>query len=160
MSEGKVSADQCVKLDLRGFHRRLPRATISWHVGQLADGDVLALILDIDANTRSAIKAIRCCGAEIVTEEELGDRRLLKVRRSSILPAAQELDMRGRRCPMPVIEARRKLQAMPSGEVLKLLTDCTSAPAEVSAWAANSSDVAFIDSWRQGSDHFYLLGSH
>jgi TusA-related sulfurtransferase len=159
MSERKISVSQPLELDLSGFRRRLPRAAIAWHVGQLGVDDNLTIILDPAADSGSVVEALRSCGGEFV-RTEIGERgQLLTVRWSRVRSITRELDMRGRRCPVPVIEARRQLRGMSSGEVLKMFADCTGAPAEVDTWAANSANVALLDTWSQGPDHVFLIGS-
>ncbi len=159
MSDSKISIDQPVELDLRGFHRRLPRAAIAWHISRLSEDGTLAIIVDSDVDNESVIEALRFCGAEIVSDDVRDDGRWLNVHKGNAHSITLELDMRGRRCPIPVIEARRKLQTMSSGEVLKLFTDCTSAPAEINAWAESSAGVAFLGEWSKGPDHYFLLES-
>lgn len=159
MSERKIAESQPLELDLSGFRRRLPRAAIAWHVERLGIDDTLPIILDRAADSGSVVEALRCCGAELVSTE-VGERgQLLTVRKSRVRSITRELDMRGRRCPAPVIEARRQLRGMSSGEVLKMFSDCTGAPAEVDTWAANSANVSLLDTWRQGPDHVFLIGS-
>jgi tRNA 2-thiouridine synthesizing protein A len=147
------------ELDLRGFRRRLPRAAIAWHVGRLGPTQLLQVALDPDSDGKSLLVAIRCCGGEVVATEEGPERRRFTVRNRGLLTVTQELDMRGARCPAPVVEARRRLRRMSPGEVLRMVSDCTGTPAEVGSWAAQSVDFALLDAWHQGArDHVFLLG--
>ena len=45
--------------------------------------------------------------------------------------AAEELDLRGLKCPLPALLARRRLAAVPAGTVLAVLTDDPMAPIDV-----------------------------
>ncbi|MGN6515831.1 MAG: sulfurtransferase TusA family protein [Rhizomicrobium sp.] len=45
--------------------------------------------------------------------------------------AQEELDLRGLKCPLPALMARRKLTAAPSGTELRVLTDDPMAPIDV-----------------------------
>jgi TusA-related sulfurtransferase len=45
------------------------------------------------------------------------------------------LDMRGSTCPGPIVEAKKLLDGMGKGEVLRLLSDCTGIRADLRSWA-------------------------
>lgn len=157
MAGRDAATSELRELDLSGFRRRLPRAAIAWHVGRLGPGDLLQVALDSDADRDLLLAAIRGCGGEVVASD--AGRQRFTVRNGGARAVTEELDMRGARCPMPVIEARRRVRRMSPGEVLKMLSDCTGAPAEVGTWTAQSADVALLGSWRQGGgDHVFLLG--
>jgi len=158
MSERKYAVSQPFELDLSGFRRRLPRAALAWHIDRLGAEESLPIILDPATDNSAVEEALRCCGAEIVHRDTDEQGVHLTVRKSTVRSIIRELDMRGRRCPDPVIEARRQLRRMSSGEVLKMFADCTSAPAEVSAWSKNSANVSLLDTWSQGADHVFLIG--
>lgn len=67
------------------------------------------------------------------------------------------LDMRGIACPGPIVEARKLLEAMKSGEVLQLVTDCTAAIDEVPLWSkASSIEFLFVLEIASGAQEFYL----
>jgi TusA-related sulfurtransferase len=44
------------------------------------------------------------------------------------------LDIRGVSCPGPILEAKKLLEGMKSGEVLHLISSCPGTPADVRAW--------------------------
>jgi tRNA 2-thiouridine synthesizing protein A len=148
-----------VIVDLGGFHRRQPRALISWYLGHLKPGQELLLLLHPDADRETYSQLVRCCGGSVIAVCKHHGQRGLVVRRATLGTAPRELDLLGLRCPIPVIEARRRVQRMKAGEVLKLRTDCTSAPAEVRAWAAQSSLVHLLGQGHEGArGHVFLLG--
>ncbi len=50
-------------------------------------------------------------------------------------PAANVvLDMQGVSCPGPIVEAKKLLDGMKTGEVLLMISNCPGAPADVDAW--------------------------
>ena len=53
----------------------------------------------------------------------------------------QELDARGLLCPLPVLKARKRLQALGSGEVLRVLADDPAAVIDVPHFCAESGHV-------------------
>ena len=50
----------------------------------------------------------------------------------------QELDARGLLCPLPVLKARKRLQALGSGEVLRVLADDPAAVIDVPHFCAEA----------------------
>jgi TusA-related sulfurtransferase len=53
----------------------------------------------------------------------------------SRLPAANAvLDLRGTVCPGPIVEAKKLLNGMRSGETLKLVSNCPGVSADVADW--------------------------
>ncbi|MGE0081123.1 MAG: sulfurtransferase TusA family protein [Thiohalomonadaceae bacterium] len=146
-------------LDLRGFRRRQPRAALHWHLQHLPAGGLLQLILEPGHGHDTLPVHLCACGGEIIAAEERDGARILSVRRAPAPVVSEELDMRGARCPLPVIEARRRMRRMARGSVLKLRTDCTSAPTEVGAWAANSVQVQLLAQRHEGAaGHVFLIG--
>ncbi|HVH04215.1 MAG TPA: sulfurtransferase TusA family protein [Amaricoccus sp.] len=51
---------------------------------------------------------------------------------------SDEIDARGLLCPLPVLRARRRLQAMRRGAVLRLLTDDPAAAVDVPHFCAEA----------------------
>ena len=47
-----------------------------------------------------------------------------------------ELDICGATCPGPIVEAKKLLNGMQSGEVLKLVSDCPGVLSDINDWAA------------------------
>jgi tRNA 2-thiouridine synthesizing protein A len=50
------------------------------------------------------------------------------------MPATEVLDCRGQRCPLPVIALARRLPALPTGAVLRVLADDPAAAVDIPAW--------------------------
>ena len=48
---------------------------------------------------------------------------------------AQELDCRGKRCPLPIIELSKKIKESELGQEVLLLSDDPATAADLSAWA-------------------------
>ncbi|MFI5491944.1 sulfurtransferase TusA family protein [Actinoplanes sp. NPDC051859] len=45
-----------------------------------------------------------------------------------------EVDSRGRRCPLPIIDLARQLPDVPVGEVIRVLADDPAAANDIPAW--------------------------
>lgn len=48
---------------------------------------------------------------------------------------AQELDCRGKRCPLPIIELSKKIKESELGQEVLLISDDPATAADLSAWA-------------------------
>jgi len=53
---------------------------------------------------------------------------------SAATPADLVLDCRGLRCPLPVIELARRIDAVPLGAVVEIVADDPAARADLAAW--------------------------
>lgn len=150
--------DRAVRvLNLSGFFRRMPRAVIRWQLDKLNANECLSLVVNMEIDEAILQRALLACGAEVVADEIRDDLRQLTLQRQPGSGTILELDMRGRRCPAPVIEARRSLSRMVSGERLQMIADCTGATVEVGTWAAHSANVVLLGQWEQPQGHVFLL---
>jgi len=102
----------------------------------LPRGGVLKLISDCPG-TRSDLSAwARQTGKELLAVESLdGRHHAFYLRNGDPWEASEVLDMRGRPCPAPVIEAGNRLQRMAAGSTLKLVSDCNGFGDELLTWA-------------------------
>jgi TusA-related sulfurtransferase len=67
------------------------------------------------------------------------------------------LDLRGVACPGPILEARKLLDGMRTGEVLRLVTDCTAAMDDVPLWTRTSSvELLHSQEVADGAWQFFL----
>ena len=67
------------------------------------------------------------------------------------------LDIRGVLCPGPIVEAKKLLNSMNSGEVLKLVSNCPGIRSDIAGWA-NTTGVKIISTVEvsAGEYEFYL----
>ena len=54
------------------------------------------------------------------------------------------LDIRGVHCPGPIVEAKKLLNGMSTGEILKLVSNCPGIRSDIVGWAGMT-DVKIID---------------
>ncbi len=67
------------------------------------------------------------------------------------------LDMRGIACPGPILESKKFLQGMKSGEVLLLVSNCSAAVDDIRIWSqATSIELLLVQQAAQGASAFYL----
>ncbi len=149
-SEGQI-------LDLSGFWRRFPGAILRWHLAQLRVAEPTLIAVNGDLDPARLLLEIGLCGGELFNEREESGRRLLHIYKGANL-AAEELDVRGARCPLPVIEARRRLRRLSPHMMLRLITDCTAAAREIASWTHRNPQAALLGSWQErGSEQVFLL---
>lgn len=126
-----------VTLDLTGLTCPAPLVGAKRVVDDLAPGQILKLVSDCPGTRDDLYIWARQTGNEIAhVEHEAGKRYAFFVRKGQkpAHKAQVSLDMRGAVCPGPILEARRLLEGMKPGEVLRLTTSCSAAPDEVRTW--------------------------
>jgi len=67
-----------------------------------------------------------------------------------------EIDARGLLCPLPVLKARKRLAALASGEVLRLLATDPAAVVDVPHFCAEGGHE-LVDTWAEGAARVYLI---
>lgn len=125
------------KIDLSGLTCPAPLLGAKRLVDDMLAGQLLELISDCPGTRDDLFIWSRHTGNEIVHVEALGGERRAFFIRKGRTPAPQAqvtLDMRGAVCPGPILEARRVLEGMRPGEVLRLVTSCPAARDEVKTW--------------------------
>jgi TusA-related sulfurtransferase len=126
-----------VTLDMKGAACPGPMLGARRVLDDLLAGEVLLLISDCPASRDDLASWPKYADVEILRTEKLPRGatgyyiRKGKMRRVS---ANAVLDMRGRTCPIPVIEAQKLLKSMPQGDVLQLLSNCPGIRADVRSW--------------------------
>lgn len=68
----------------------------------------------------------------------------------------QELDAVGLLCPLPVLKARKRLQGMAAGDVLRVLADDPAAVVDVPHFCAESGHE-LLGSTNEGAAQVYLI---
>ncbi len=71
-------------------------------------------------------------------------------------PDAETYDLRGLNCPLPVLRARKRLQAMPAGSRLWLETTDPLAVIDIPAFLAESGHL-LVESAATGRGHRFLV---
>lgn len=133
----RIQPDQT--LDARGRSCPGPVLEAKRLVSQLARGQVLLLISDCPGTQSDLQSWARQTGRELIEVSDHAEGgKAYYVRNGDPWPATTVLDMRGRPCPAPVVEAEKALHAMAAGEVLKLLSDCSGFADDLGSWARST----------------------
>ncbi len=68
----------------------------------------------------------------------------------------QELDARGLNCPLPILRAKKTLNAMGAGEVLKIIATDPGSVKDFEAFATQTGNELMASSEDNGEFHFLL----
>ena len=68
----------------------------------------------------------------------------------------QELDCRGLNCPLPVIKTKKAIDAMESGQVLKMVATDPGSKNDISAWTSRTGHE-LLGTDEEGSDFLYFI---
>ena len=71
--------------------------------------------------------------------------------------ADQELDLRGLRCPIPVMRTKKKLQTMSSGQTLRVLASDPGSIPDFKAYVKSSGDTLLKSNKTPEGDFEFLL---
>ncbi len=126
-----------VTLDLTGLTCPAPLLGAKQVIDDMRPGQILMLVSDCPGTRDDLHIWARHTGNEIAhVEHHGGERHAFFIRKGTSQPmqAQVTLDMRGAICPGPILEARRLLEGMRPGEVLRLLSSCPASRDEVETW--------------------------
>ena len=71
----------------------------------------------------------------------------------------QELDARGLNCPLPILRAKKTLNAMTSGQILKIMATDPGSVKDFEAFAKQTGNELLDSSTVEGEFHFTLKKS-
>jgi TusA-related sulfurtransferase len=162
MSTDRNSDKPLVTLDLCGLNCPAPLLGAKQVVDDLPPGKSMLLISDCPGTPDDLFAWSRHTGNEVVATSKLGGRRVAyTIRRGSAEGAHPSvnatLDIRGVACPGPIIEAKKLLDGMHAGEVLRLISNCPGSPDDVNAWV-KSTALGLVDKQETapGTFEFYI----
>lgn len=137
MNTEKLHAN--VKLDMRGLTCPAPLLGAKRVVDDLKNEQVLLLISDCPG-TRDDLFAWAAQTRNNVLKTEAmpdgGTGYYIKKGQGSAHHANVSLDIRGVVCPGPIVEAKKLLNGMNTGEILKLVSNCPGIRSDIVGWAS------------------------
>jgi TusA-related sulfurtransferase len=130
-----------VVLDMKGLSCPRPLIGAKRMVDELSAGQVLLLVSDCPGTPDDLFAWAKLTGNQILKTEKMPDGgtgyHIQKGQGGAQLPQANvTLDIRGAVCPGPIVEAKKLLNGMLSGEVLKLVSDCPGVQSDIGGWAS------------------------
>lgn len=157
-----MSENVVVTIDLSGMPCPAPLLGAKKILDDLQPGHVMCLISDCSGAHDDLSAWCRYTGNLLVSATKQNSGKiaylLCKCGGEQTTPIPHvTLDMRGVSCPGPILEARKLLDGMKSGEVLQLVTDCTAAIDEIPLWSRAAS-IEFLLALEKvnGAQEFYL----
>jgi len=135
-----------VTLDMRGSACPGPMLGAKRVLDDLLAGEVLLLLSDCPSTKDDLTAWPKYADVAIVKTEKLarsGTGYYIRKGKARRVSPNAVLDMRGTSCPGPIVEAKKLLNGMREGEVLKLVSDCPGIRADVRSWVkATGMDLA------------------
>lgn len=108
---------------------------------ELSPGEVLCLVSDCPGTKDDLFSWIKLTDNEVIrTDKDANGADEYFIRKGRRPPSTfnVELDMRGTACPGPIVEARKLLQGMQGGEILKLVSSCPATRDDIESWMKSS----------------------
>ncbi|BCB27409.1 hypothetical protein SKTS_22950 [Sulfurimicrobium lacus] len=107
-------------------------------------GEVLLLKSNCPGTRDDLFSWAKATGNEVVRSEKstegVTEYYVRKGKKAALMPHVT-LDVTGMVCPGPVIEARRFFNTMVQGQIMKLVSTCSSTRDEVGTWCAATGNV-------------------
>jgi TusA-related sulfurtransferase len=127
-----------VKLDLRGLTCPAPLLGAKRVVDDLKKEQVLLLISDCPGTKDDLFAWAEQTHNDVLKTEPMADGGTgyyIMKGKGAVQKANVLLDIRGVLCPGPIVEAKKLLNGMNSGEILKLVSNCPGIRSDIVGWA-------------------------
>jgi tRNA 2-thiouridine synthesizing protein A len=152
--ENMIDAD--VTLNMAGTSCPGPIIGAKKMIGELEQGQVLLLISDCPGTKDDLYAWANNTGNQVLKAERFADGSsgyYIKRGSATRTRANVTLDMRGSVCPGPILEAKKLINGMKSGEVLRLTSNCPGSRDDVEDWARNTG-LGLLEVVQIGSHEF------
>lgn len=158
MNTQSLHAD--VVLDVKGLTCPGPLLGAKRMVDDLNAGQVLLLVSDCPGTHDDLLAWVKQTGNQVLHSEkraEGGTGYYIQKGQSGTRKANVLLDIRGVHCPGPIVEAKKLLNGMDSGEILKLISNCPGIRSDIGGWAA-ATNMKIVDTVEiaAGEYEFYI----
>lgn len=136
-----------IKLDMRGLSCPAPLLGAKRVVDDLKNEQILLLISDCPGTKDDLFSWAEHTNNVVLKTEPIpdgGTGYYIMKGKGTECKSNVILDIRGVLCPGPIVEAKKLLNGMKSGEVLKLISNCPGIRSDIIGWASMT-DVIIID---------------
>lgn len=149
-----------VVLDLKGLTCPGPLLGAKRMVDDLETGQILLLVSDCPGTHDDLFAWAKQTGNQVLKTEKQdtgGTGYYIQKGKGNAHQVNVLLDIRGVVCPGPIVEARKLLNGMKAGEVLKLVSDCPGISSDITGWA-DSTGMKILDTTEiaAGEYEFYI----
>lgn len=128
-----------VVLDMKGLTCPAPLLGAKKIIDDLNEGQTMLLISDCPGTRDDLFAWAKQTGNQVLKTEQAaggGTRYYIKKGKSKQPSVSVLLDIRGVSCPGPIVEAKKLLNVMNAGEVLKLVSNCPGIQSDITDWIA------------------------
>jgi TusA-related sulfurtransferase len=143
-----------VVLDMKGLSCPRPLIGAKRMMDELSPGQVLLLVSDCPGTPDDLFAWAKQTGNAVIKTEKMPEGgtgyHIQKGQLGSGLKANVTLDIRGAVCPGPIVEAKRLLNGMQSGEVLKLVSDCPGVKSDMDGWTS-ATGMTLLETIEEGA---------
>lgn len=152
-----------VTLDMTGSTCPGPLLGAKKVVDGLEPGQVMLLISDCPGTKDDLFSWVKYTDYEILKTEKMPAGALgfyIQKGKAIHYAANAVLDIRGVHCPGPIVEAKKLLNGMRTGEVLRLISNCPGITTDITGWA-KSTGMKLVDTIETapGEYEFYIRKS-
>lgn len=149
-----------VTLDLKGLRCPGPLLGAKRMVDELDPGQILLLVSDCPGTPDDLFAWAKQTGNQVLTAEKQeggGTGYYIQKGKAGAHKVNVLLDIRGVHCPGPIVEAKKLLNGMSSGEVLRLISNCPGIRSDITGWASETG-MKIIDTVESapGELEFYI----
>jgi TusA-related sulfurtransferase len=149
-----------IVLDVKGLTCPGPLLGAKRMVDDLQAGQVLLLISDCPGTHDDLLAWTKQTGNQVLNTEKMSGGATgyyIQKGKGHALKANVLLDIRGVHCPGPIVEAKKLLNGMKSGEVLKLISNCPGIRSDITGWAS-ATGMQIVDTIEvaSGEYEFYI----
>jgi TusA-related sulfurtransferase len=143
-----------VVLDMKGLSCPRPLIGAKRMMDELSAGQVLLLVSDCPGTPDDLFAWAKQTGNTITKTEKMPEGgtgyHIQKGQLGKGLKANVTLDIRGAVCPGPIVEAKKLLNGMQDGEVLKLVSDCPGTRTDIDGWAS-ATGMTLLETIEEGA---------
>lgn len=145
-----------IKLDMRGLTCPAPLLGAKRVVDDLKADQILLLVSDCPGTKDDLFAWAQQTHNNVVKTESMpegGTGYYIMKGKGAIHKVNVLLDIRGVLCPGPIVEAKKLLNGMNPGEILKLVSNCPGIRSDIIGWA-DMTHVKIIDTVEVSSGEF------
>ena len=149
-----------VTLDMKGLSCPGPLLGAKRMVDELEAGQILLLVSDCPGTKDDLYSWAKQTGNEVLQAQKMPDGGVgyyIQKGHGVVRKATVVLDIRGVVCPGPIVEAKKLLNGMNAGDVLKLISNCPGIKSDVVGWAsATKMELVETIEFAPGEFEFYI----
>lgn len=145
-----------VTLDMKGLSCPGPLLGAKRMVDELEAGQILLLVSDCPGTKDDLYAWAKQTGNAVLEAKKLSEGGIgyyIQKGQGTTRKANVMLDIRGVVCPGPIVEAKKLLNGMQAGEVLKLISNCPGIKTDIVGWAS-ATRMELVDTVEVASGEF------